>query len=131
MRHLIDLVVENTEESILYHGTSTNLIGSALSGGIHPPSYWGSRNVAMGFAKQKCRDIGGSPVLIAIPLTRFSKVHLVPDENMIDFCIFDDFESRADQWKTSQQDWVASLEIYHAVMYDEIMYINDNDVSEL
>ncbi len=116
---------------ILYHGTSSLYEKDILEGGIGDPSHWGTEKVAIGFAKQKCRDNGGNPLLIGVPFHEFDQWQFGVDENMIDFPIYNDVEARAKKWQESNQDWKASLKIYGAVVYDAPVYVSSKEMRQL
>lgn len=116
------------DQAFLYHGTSSLFEEDILLFGVSDPSCWGSITVAEGFAKQACRDNGGTPIIIRKNAHDFSEEAFSPDENMIDFPIFDDFADRAELWRLSKQDWEASLSIYECVVYNSLVDVEPNEI---
>lgn len=109
----------------LYHGTSSKLVEEIIASGFSDPSHWGSQSVAEFFARGTCNDHGGKPVIFKMPLSEFSTHAFAPDEQMIDFPIFEDYDWRAEAWEESGQEWLDSLRIYEAVEYHAAQYATE------
>jgi hypothetical protein len=75
---------------VLYHGTSTAHSREILAVGLDAPNHWGYQDVARFFARSRCRDDGGRPIIITQPFSDFYADGFKVDENMIDFPIVGD-----------------------------------------
>lgn len=137
-------------EQYLYHGTQQKALERILRDGgiIKAPSYWGTQEAAEYYAEgynvyglHRTNFIGqdDEAVLIQVPLVRFDKSKLFPDQNTIAEPIMSVYNDELDyeevteeelyeQWEACKGTWQDCLRIYQAVVYKAPMRITEDDV---
>lgn len=115
---------------VLYHGTSNKKLPEILSNGLVAGTCFGSSEVAKYFARQTAAECGGEPIIIAVQIGTFIQSDLVPDEQMIEFPIFDDWDMRGAEWEELVEPCgLDSLQIYEAAVYQGVVCVSLDMVS--
>lgn len=112
-----------SEGGYVYHGTSSRHVAGILADGLDDPSCWGSYEMARHFARQECKEAGGSPKIFARRLSAFDEASLRVDEQAVDFpmseVIGTGYDVLAYAWEELEgaggQDWRAGLRIFRSV----------------
>jgi hypothetical protein len=120
------------EAGTLWHGTISVRLTGILREGLAPGSCWGTEAVARYFARRERGELGGRAAFLVVPLSRFDDSRLVPDEQMADFPIFEDYDVRQCAWEAAEEagkpDWRDSLRVFEAVAYDAHLAVSADDV---
>jgi hypothetical protein len=125
-------------EVYLYHGTTaSNFERIMLDGGVmEAGSFWGTERIADTYAEEAVDaasdyDAGEEQAIIRVPLSRFNKASLMPDDNSVaeplTYTLKRTEEDLYADWQKAKGTWRDSLRIYESVRYDAPITIKKQD----
>ena len=139
-----DPMEKEAAEVYLYHGTSEdnwNLIME--NGGTMPAgSHWGTERVAAYYAEDRAEAQTNDAIynemgteieeaIIRVPLSRFNKASLKPDQNSVaeplTYTLKRTEEDLYADWQKAKGTWEDSLRIYESVRYDAPIKVTKTD----
>lgn len=117
----------------LYHGTSDLNLDEILKNGIKTHSYWTDiKEMAEYYSIEVIEDIGGDPIIIKIPFSKFDSSKFEIDypslEEPITMILGKSEKKIWKKWKKSDQTWEDCLNICGCIIYNDTVKISDNDI---
>jgi hypothetical protein len=132
-----DFNKEAAAEVYLYHGTTATIAEKIMLDGVmEAGSYWGTERIAATYAEEAVDaeldyEAEAEEAIIRVPLSRFNKANLEPDENSVAEPLTYTLKRKEDElyaeWQNSQGTWEDCLRIYESVRYDAPLQVTKND----
>jgi hypothetical protein len=120
-------------EYYLYHGTSDKNLDKMFENGINSPSYWTNiKEMAEYYSIEVIEDIGGEPIIIKKPFSKFDQSKFEIDypslEEPITMVLGKSGKKIWEKWEKSDQTWKDCLNICGCIIYNDNIRISENDI---
>lgn len=120
----------NHFDDYLYHGTISKHLPEILKNGFVEKSFFGSQRIAEYYAEVTADELGGEPIVIAVPLSNFDPNSIEIDWNSYEEPITYALGMKEDEleelWEESDQTVSDFFDIYESVIYTKNLKLNKN-----